>query len=311
MPPFERSRQVRAGVRGLGHRGHGGRGVDVDRRGVELEFGLEAAQVEAHDAADGHSRDPSEDQVERAVAEHAIRDRDELAPLARLEDQQAAFGLDRGGAGVAVDEDRERHSGGRPALLEGVGRPGEARVDAVCEDRHRHDLRIAGRVDRRVGRVQRALAVGRVDRGGHHPAEGESFGRLDREVGRHAPDVGADARLLQQGPEGPSGAVRLADVVLRELPVAPQLRLVLVALGRGRPDRRARDPVAVDEVVDPVPAGVPPGDEVRPGHRALRRRRGPQRVDAALARQLGEVRHPLGIALDHVRQDFGVHPVDA
>jgi hypothetical protein len=65
----------------------------------------------------------------------------------------------------------------------------------------------------------------------------------------------------------------------------------------------------VDEVEDPVPARIHAGHEVRPRDRALRRRRGAERLERAIVAQLREVRHLT--AREQAVEDHGIHPVDA
>ena len=306
--------QVGAGA--LGQRDRGGRvaGVDVDGRGVDLDLGLDAAQVEAHDArhraAAGH--------VVQVHRQHLEAHGDEGAPVTRLQDHHLVLDLDRAGPHLAVEHDLHGHGGvDRPriaVLLEHVLGPDQAGVDEPLDALvQRHQLAPVDRgLGRRVGGVEGVLAVGRIERRRHHPGEGQALGRLDREIGGHAPDVGRHVGLGQDLPEARAGAVGVGRPAQGELPVPPQADDVGRGDRGGGGGRHTGHRIAVDEVEDAVPAGVAAGDEVRPGHRRLGWDGGAQRVHpAAVLHQSGEVAHPIGIARDGLGQQVGVHPVDA
>ena len=65
----------------------------------------------------------------------------------------------------------------------------------------------------------------------------------------------------------------------------------------------------MDEIKDAVPACIHAGDQVRPGHRTLRRNAGGEQAERSLLRQGGKIRHP---ALGHeLFQQLRIHAVDA
>ena len=67
--------------------------------------------------------------------------------------------------------------------------------------------------------------------------------------------------------------------------------------------------IAMDEIEDAVPAGVHAGNQVRPGHRTLRRNAGGQQPERSLLSEGRKVRH---LALGHeLFQKLRVHAVDA
>ena len=65
----------------------------------------------------------------------------------------------------------------------------------------------------------------------------------------------------------------------------------------------------MDEVKDAVPPGIHARDQVRPGHRTLRRNAGGEQTERSLPHQGGEIRH---LALGHeLLQQLWVHAVNA
>ena len=67
--------------------------------------------------------------------------------------------------------------------------------------------------------------------------------------------------------------------------------------------------IAMNEIKNPVTAGVHPGDQIRPRHGALRRDAGGEFPKVALRCQLREVGH---LALTHeLAQELRVHAIDA
>ncbi len=258
--------------------------------------------MEAHDARD-------RSHTEREEIE---RDLHPVAPRAFGQDDDTTGDLDRGRTRFAIEQDRERNAGGSAVLLERTRRAAERRVDATVELTHGHDATFVGDGARiGLGHVVRVLAVGRVDRGCHHPAEGPTLGSLDGEVRGHAPHVGRDAVIFQHAPERNARAIRFGVTTERELPSRGEWNRARRFRFHRRRDRQARHRIAVDEVEDAVPTGITTRDEVRPGDRRLRRHGRLELVDPVRAGDPHEVTHAVGKARDRFAQEIRVHPVDA
>ncbi len=297
------------GGEGVGRRDRHRRalGVDLERRHVELELGPHRLQIEAGDH-------PQILQRQREL------DRQPVAPLPHhqqpllVADHQLGHRLDR----VDVDLEVDRQPG--PVRQADVGRAVQGRLGDALPVVDRVDLAAADVLaleGEKLRGVERELA-GRADRVGRaHAAELVAGGARGREVGRHANDPALHAVLLQHLPERRAVAQQLDRAPGRHLPAADAVA-VLGGLGAaGRQVGQHGLGVAVHEVEDAVAAGVHAGDEVRPGHRALRRHRGPERREAAglgQPRQVGQLalgHQPRGHAVVHAVEAEHDHPLAA
>jgi hypothetical protein len=299
---------------GAGERHRGARGRDVHGRRVHAEARRELLRVEAHRA---RHRDESHRQ-------RVVVDGDPVRPLALS--QQRALVADLDHRGLAVGGEVDRHTlgeilavaGHRAGLeMELVGRTAQDRVHRVgraveIEVLDAHELHVALHLlgGRLVG-VERVGAVAAAHVHRSHPAEHVRLRRRRREVARDPVHLDVYAVLLEHVPPrrpaavvghlGRRGRDHVAEHVQRAAGIADGWR-------RGG-DRLVGGRIAVDEVEDPVPAGIHPGDEARPRDRTLRRRRGAERLVRALVAELREVRHLA--ARDHLLEDHRIHPVDA
>jgi hypothetical protein len=180
---------------------------------------------------------------------------------------------------------------------------------------HRHQLVVGLEVLLRRGRLVAVPVVGavlatHVDRA--HAGERLGPGGRRRVVPRNPVDLDVDAGPVEDVPEGDAAAIVDEFVSSKRDRVAKQLdagnRLV-ARRPRRRRERLVGLGIPVDEVEHAVAPGVAPGDEVRPGHRALRGRAGSERLIGPLLRQAREVRHA-PFAHQPV-EDHRIHAVDA
>ena len=292
-------------------------GCQIHRRGVELEIGTHLLQIEAHGSREPH----------QTPGQGVEGDLHPIAPLPFAQDRVVAVDLEPGDVllGVEVHGQTDHQEVVWSRELSGlqvkdVGRALEAGVDGVWHRVevgvfHRHQLVVGLEVFHRRGRLAAVPAVGavlaaQVDRA--HPGERPGLGGRRRVVPWNPVDLDLDAGLVEDVPESDAAAVVDERVASQGNRIAEELD-ARGRLAARRPRRRGERLVGlgipVDEVEHAVAPGVSPGDEVRPGHRALRRGAGSQPLKGPLLGQTGEVGHAPFV--HQALQDHRIHAVDA
>jgi len=240
-------------------------GIEIDRRRVQLELGLERHEMEPHHGGGG---------LEHAELELHLQP---LAPAAEahVERLRVAFAPDRHPARRAVHVHGERQ---RRVAAFRIPRPDEVRRDPIARVHLDDGLALFGPdagARREEGRRPEAAAGVRHAHAAQQPPL-EVVGRVGARAADHRR---RHARARQVLPDG-----RPAPEVHRLRRQEPALLLVAVE----RQVRQVGRGVAPDEIEDAVATRVHTGRERGPRHGCLCRRRGGDAAVAALRAQARE-----------------------